>query len=307
MLSSLIMLIAITLTYATPFIFGGLGGVVSERSGVTNIGIEGMMTVGAFFGVACSYLTGNPWIGFLCAGVAGGIVALLHAVASITFAADQTVSGVAINLLAPGLALFFCRRLFNGAAMSEIVPTLPKIFGAGGLAGTPISSLNVEITVILALIATVIVWFVLYKTKWGLRVRAVGEHPAAADTLGINVYKTRYACVIISGILSGFGGASVTLAIVSQFTQTSIAGQGFIALAAVIFGKWKPFGTYGACMLFGFTQALVVMLGGGNFPVPSQILSMLPYVITILTLVLFVGSSVAPKADGVPYIKGSRG
>ena len=307
MLSSLIMLIAITLTYATPFIFGGLGGVVSERSGVTNIGIEGMMTVGAFFGVAGSYLTGNPWIGFLCAGVAGGIVALLHAVASITFAADQTVSGVAINLLAPGLALFFCRRLFNGAAMSEIVPTLPKIFGARGLAGTPISSLNVEITVILALIATVVVWFVLYKTKWGLRVRAVGEHPAAADTLGINVYKTRYACVIISGILSGFGGASVTLAIVSQFTQTSIAGQGFIALAAVIFGKWKPFGTYGACMLFGFTQALVVMLGGGNFPVPSQILSMLPYVITILTLVLFVGSSVAPKADGVPYIKGSRG
>ena len=134
----------------------------------------------------------------------------------------------------------------------------------------------------------------------------MGEHPAAADTLGINVFRTRYICVLVSGMLAGFGGASVTLAIVSQFTQTSIAGQGFIALAAVIFGKWKPVGTYGACMLFGFTQALVIMLGGGNFPIPSQILSMLPYVITILTLILFVGSSVAPKADGVPYVKGSR-
>ena len=306
MLNSLIMLVAITLTYSTPLVFGALGGVISERSGVTNIGIEGMMTVGAFAGVAGSWVTGNPWLGFLFAGVCGALVALLHALASVTFAADQTVSGVAINLLAPGIALFACRNMFEGAAMSQPVTTLPRIFGATGLAGTPFANLNVDITVILALIATVILWFVLYRTKWGLRIRAVGEHPAAADTLGINVYRTRYACVLVSGLLAGFGGASVTLAIVSQFTQTSIAGQGFIALAAVIFGKWKPVGTYGACMLFGFTQALVIMLGGGSFPIPSQILSMLPYVITILTLILFVGSSVAPKADGVPSVKGSR-
>ena len=149
-------------------------------------------------------------------------------------------------------------------------------------------------------------WFVLYKTKWGLRIRAVGEHPAAADTLGIDVYKVRYACVLISGALAGLGGASMTIAIIAQFTQTAISGHGFIAMAAVIFGKWTPFGAYAACLLFGFTQALVIMLGGGNFAVPSQILSMLPYVMTIVVLVLFVGRSVAPKADGVPYIKGSR-
>lgn len=305
MLNSFMMLLSITLMYSTPFVFGGLGGVISERAGVTNIGIEGMMSIGAFAGVAGSYLTGSPWIGLLTAGVAGMLVALLHAVASVVFNADQTVSGVAINLLAPGLALFGCRSLFDGAAMSPIVTKLPKLIGTGTLPG-PLSNLDIDVTVLLGLIAAVAMWFVLYKTKWGLRIRAVGEHPAAADTLGINVYRTRFVCVLVSGALAGFGGASVTLAIISQFTQTAIAGQGFIALAAVIFGKWTPHGTYGACMLFGLTQALVIMLGGGAFPIPSQILSMLPYVMTIIVLVLFVGGSVAPKADGKPYIKGSR-
>jgi simple sugar transport system permease protein len=158
----------------------------------------------------------------------------------------------------------------------------------------------------IALVFCVLLWFVLYKTKWGLRIRAVGEHPAAADTLGINVFKTRYACVILSGVLAGMGGASVTISIISQFTPTSISGQGFIAMAAVIFGKWTPFGAYGACLLFGATQALTIILGGGTFPIPSSILAMLPYVMTIVVLILFVGKSVAPKADGVPYIKGSR-
>ena len=149
-------------------------------------------------------------------------------------------------------------------------------------------------------------WFVLYRTKWGLHIRAVGEHPAAADTLGIDVYRVRYVCVVISGMLAGFGGASMTIAIIAQFTPVAISGHGFIAMAAVIFGKWKPFGAYAACMLFGFTQALVVVLGGSSFAVPSQILAMLPYAITIVVLVLFVGRSVAPKADGIPYVKGSR-
>ena len=306
MFGNLILLLGITLMYSTPLVFGALGGVISERSGVTNIGIEGMMVVGAIAAAAGSYFTGNPWIGFLAAGVCGALVALLHAVASVSFAADQTVSGVAINMLAPGLALFACKRFFDGAAMSPIAPKLPKILGDNGLAGTPFASLNVNVTTVLALLLTVVMWFVLYKTKWGLRVRAVGEHPAAADTLGIDVYKVRYACVLLSGMLAGFGGASMTIAIISQFTQTAISGHGFIAMAAVIFGKWTPFGAYGACLLFGFTQALVIMLGGGNFVVPSQILSMLPYAMTIIVLILFVGRSVAPKADGVPYIKGSR-
>lgn len=306
MFANLILLIGITLMYSTPLVFGALGGVISERSGVTNIGIEGMMVIGAVAAASASYFTGNPWIGFLAAGACGALVALLHAVASVTFAADQTVSGVAINMLAPGLALFACRRFFDGAAMSPIAPKLPKILGESGLAGTPFASLNVNITTVIALLFTVIMWFVLYKTKWGLRVRAVGEHPAAADTLGIDVYKVRYACVLLSGMFAGFGGAAMTIAIIAQFTQTAISGHGFIAMAAVIFGKWTPFGAYGACLLFGFTQALVIMLGGGNFVIPSQILSMLPYAMTIIVLVLFVGRSVAPKADGVPYVKGSR-
>ena len=292
--------------YSTPLIFGALGGVISERSGVTNIGIEGMMVIGAVAAATASYFTGNPWIGFLAAGACGALVALLHAVASVSFAADQTISGVAINMLAPGLALFACRRFFDGAAMTPIAPKLPKILGESGLAGTAFANLNVNVTTVLALVFTVIMWFVLYKTKWGLRVRAVGEHPAAADTLGIDVYKVRYCCVILSGMFAGFGGASMTIAIIAQFTQTAISGHGFIAMAAVIFGKWTPFGAYGACLLFGFTQALVIMLGGGDFVVPSQILSMLPYAMTIIVLILFVGRSVAPKADGVPYVKGSR-
>ncbi len=160
--------------------------------------------------------------------------------------------------------------------------------------------------VIVALLFAVAMWFVLYRTKWGMRILAVGENPAAADTLGINVYKTRYICVILSGILAGIGGATVTLGIVAQFTQTSVAGQGFIALAAVIFGKWKPLGAYRACLIFGFSQALTVVLGGGAVAVPTEILAMLPYVLTIVILILFIGKSVAPKADGVPYVKGRR-
>ncbi|MGI6230695.1 MAG: ABC transporter permease [Tractidigestivibacter sp.] len=306
MLSRVILALSITLMYSTPLVFGALGGVISERSGVTNIGIEGMMNVGAFAGVAGSFVTGNPWIGFLCAGLAGGLVALLHAVASITFTADQTISGVAINLLAPGIALFACRRMFDGAAMSSIVATLPQLVdGTTLFAGTPFSNLNIDVTVLLGFIAMIIMWFVLYRTKWGLRIRSVGEHPEAAETLGISVYRTRYVCVILSGVLAGFGGASMTLAIISQYTQTAISGQGFIALAAVIFGKWTPHGSYLACLLFGFTQALTVMLGGSSI-VPTQILAMLPYVMTVIVLVLFVGRSVAPKADGVPYVKGGR-
>lgn len=305
MMNTITLLLGVTLLYSTPMIFGALGGVLSERSGVVNIGIEGMMTFGAFAGAAAGYYSGNPWVGVLCAALAGGLLALLHAVAAITCQADQTISGVAINLLGPALAVFFCRLAFDGATMSyPVANKLPKIFGSG--AEGIWANLNVDIMVIVALLFAVAMWFVLYRTKWGMRILAVGENPAAADTLGINVYKTRYACVILSGIVAGIGGATVTLGIVAQFTQTSIAGQGFIALAAVIFGKWKPIGAYKACLIFGFSQALTVVLGGGAIAVPTEILAMLPYVLTIVILILFIGKSVAPKADGVPYVKGRR-
>ncbi len=305
MMNTITLLLGVTLLYSTPMIFGALGGVLSERSGVVNIGIEGMMTFGAFAGAAAGYYSGNPWVGVLCAAAAGGILALLHAVAAISCQADQTISGVAINLLGPALAVFFCRQAFDGATMSYPVENkLPKMMGSG-VEGM-MANLNVDVVVLVALLFAVAMWFVLYRTKWGLRVLAVGENPAAADTLGINVYKIRYACVILSGILAGIGGATVTLGIVAQFTQTSIAGQGFIALAAVIFGKWKPLGAYKACLIFGFSQALTVVLGGGALAVPTEILAMLPYVLTIIILILFIGKSVAPKADGVPYVKGKR-
>ena len=215
MLNNLLLLIGITLMYATPLVFGALGGVISERSGVVNIGIEGMMTIGALAGAAVSFHTGNAWLGFLVAGLAGGAFALLHAVAAVTFKADQNVSGIALNLLGPGIALFLARLMWNGGTQSPSIETLPKIFGKGAFAGTPWANLNVDVTVVLGIVATAIVWFVLYRTKWGLRVRAVGEHPAAADTLGINVSATRFACVVLSGVMAGFGGASITLAIIS--------------------------------------------------------------------------------------------
>ncbi len=305
MMNTITLLLGVTLLYSTPMVFGALGGVLSERSGVVNIGIEGMMTFGAFAGAAAGYYSGNPWVGVLCAAAAGGILALLHAVAAISCQADQTISGVAINLLGPALAVFFCRQAFDGATMSYPVENkLPKMMSSG-VEGM-MANLNVDVMVLVALLFAMAMWFVLYRTKWGLRVLAVGENPAAADTLGINVYKIRYACVILSGILAGIGGATVTLGIVAQFTQTSIAGQGFIALAAVIFGKWKPLGAYKACLIFGFSQALTVVLGGGALAVPTEILAMLPYVLTIIILILFIGKSVAPKADGVPYVKGKR-
>ena len=305
MINTITLLIGVTLMYSTPLIFGALGGVISERSGVINIGIEGMMTIGAFVGAAVGYYSGNPWAGVLCAGIAGGALALLHGIASISFRADQTISGVAINLLGPALAVFFCRLTFDGATVSYPVPNkLPKLLGSG-VRGMK-ANLNIDIMVLVALAFAAAMWFVLYRTKWGMRILAVGENPAAADTLGINVYRTRYICVILSGILAGIGGSAVTLGIVAQTPSAAIAGQGFIALAAVIFGKWKPQGVYKACLVFGFAQALTVVLGGGAISIPTEILAMLPYVLTVVSLIMFVGKSVAPKADGVAYVKGKR-
>lgn len=307
MLSTLLIALSITLMYSAPLTLAAIGGVISERSGVVNIGIEGMMSIGALAGATVGYFTHNAWLGFLCAGLAGGLLALLHAVASITFRADQTVSGIAINLIGPGLAMFLARYFFNGATTTLPVPNkLPKVVDQQNLKVTMFRGLNIDITVLIAFLVVFVTWFVFYQTKWGLRIRAMGEHPAAVDTLGVSVYKSRYACVIISGILAGLGGGTVTLAIISQFTPTAISGQGFIALAAVIFGKWRPFGTYFACLLFGFSQALVIILGDGNVVVPSTLLAMIPYILTIIVLIIFVGRSSAPKASGVPYEKGIR-
>ena len=308
MLNNILLAINITLMYSAPLIFAALGGVITQRSGVDNIGIEGMMTIGAFVATAVGYFTGSPWLGFLIGGLAGAAMAVLHAVASIHLQGNQTISGVAINFIGLGLALFLSRLFFDGATQTQPVPKkLPKILSLLGMdtSNLTINAINIDITVPLAILLTVAMWFFLYKTKWGLRVLACGEHPAAADSLGVNIYVIRYVCCILSGLLAGFGGAAMTLAVVSNFSPTVISGHGFIALAAVIFGKWTPQGALRACLLFGFAQAMVVMLGGMDY-IPSQLLAMLPYVLTMVVLVLCVGRSEAPKANGVPYRKGER-
>lgn len=294
MINILTSVILATLMYSSPLIFGALGGVISEKSGVINIGIEGMMTIGGFIGATVGYYSNDPFIGFLAAGFAAALFSLLHAIASITFKADQTMSGIALNLIGPGISIFFCRIIFDGQTVTSPVKNkLPKIFN------------TIDITVIIAIIFAIFMWIIFYKTKWGLRILAVGENPAAADTLGINVSLLRYICILFSGFLSGLGGAAMTLSVISYFSPTAIAGQGFIALAAVIFGKWNPIGASLACVLFAFAQAITVLFGNSSF-IPSEILSMIPYILTIVVLILFIGKSAAPKADGIPYEKNIR-
>lgn len=311
-MNDLAIILSTTLMYSTPLIFTALGGIFSENSGIVNIGLEGMMTIGAFAGATAGVLTGNPWIAFLIGGIAGGLFALIHAIATVSFNADHTISGVAINLLAPGVALFTSKILFNGSVTTPTIPMenkIPRPFNGIFESGSMLDTIfNTYATTYIALAMIFVVWFVLYKTKFGLRIRAVGEHPGAADTLGINVSKVRYISVILSGILAGLGGASMSLAIVSTFRPSLISGQGYIALAAVIFGKWRPQWAGAACILFGFSTGLTVYLGNPTLGINinENLLSMLPYVVTLIMLILFVKTSKAPAALGNPYKKGER-
>ncbi len=304
MLDSLARILGITLMYAQGLIFTSMGGIMSENTGVVNIGLEGMMTLGAVVGATVGYYTGNPWIAFLSAGLAGMGMALLHAVATIHLHGDHVISGIGLNLIGPGLALFLSRIFFDGAAMTKPIPLESKmprpLNGLFASNSIPDIVLNQYVTVYLAFILTVIVWFILYKTKLGLRMRAVGEHPRAAETLGINAYKIKYIGVLLSGLFAGFGGGVMSLAVASNYRITLISGQGFIALAAMIFGKWKPQGALMACLLFGFSQGLVVYLSSIDVGIPSMLISMLPYVITLVVLVFMKGSS-GPSANGLVY------
>ncbi|MDR1467356.1 MAG: ABC transporter permease [Oscillospiraceae bacterium] len=295
-MDSFLFVLSTTLMYSAPLIFGALGGVVSESSGVINIGIEGIMSMGAFVAASVAYFAGDPWLGFIAGGIAGGVLSVLHAVASIFLKADQTISGVAINFIGSGLSIFLCGLFFDGKNVTTSIKNkLPKIFNN--------SNFSVDVTVLISFLLAILIWFVFYKTKWGLRIRAVGEHPATADSLGINVRGIRSCCVILSGFLSGLGGSAVTLAIVSQFSPFCISGQGFMALAAVIFGKWKPLNAYLACVFFGFSQVLSIVFNGPESIFPSVILNTLPYIFTIAVLIIFVGKSIPPKANGISYEK----
>ncbi|MCG8617322.1 MAG: ABC transporter permease, partial [Desulfobacterales bacterium] len=299
-------IIGTTLMYATPLIFTSLGGVITERSGVVNIGLEGMMYFGAFAGAAATYFFNDPWLGLLCAALGGALLGLIHAIACVSFSAEQIVSGIAINFLGPGAALFISRMLFDGATQTTTVQNkiplpLDFLFGEGKLfpsSGFMDLVFNRFATVYIALFLVFVVWFVLYKTKIGMRLQAVGENPEAANTLGISVTRIRYGAVMMSGFFAGLGGAAMSIAVVSRFSNTLISGHGFIALAAMIFGKWKPQGALMACLLFGAAKGFEIYLGSKGVPVPGDILAMLPYILTIIILVGVVGQTTPPAAIG---------
>lgn len=309
LINNLGILLFATLAYATPLLYAGLGSCFSEVSGVVNIGIEGMMTAGAFAGTVVAYFTSNPWIGFLCGGLAGMLFGALHALATVNLGADQTIAGTAINMLGPGIAIMIAKVMFDS---TDTIPLnasqkVPKLFAGVFDTSTVFGRFMDNVfatyaTTYLVFLAVLVVWFIFYKTRFGLRLRACGEHPQACETLGINVLAMRFGCVCISGFLAGLGGACVTMTISTQFRPISIVGQGFIAIAAVIFGKFRPQGALLGCLLFGFCSGLKAVLGGSS-GVNMQLISMIPYVVTVIVLVLFVGKSRVPAANGKPYIK----
>ncbi len=295
--------LAAALRMATPLIFTSLGGIFAERSGVINIGLEVMMLIGAFTGMLTSYFTGQPWLGLIGALIAGALMGLVHAVAAVTYKVNQVVSGTAINIFAVGVTVFLLRWIFDVAGTSPSVSRIPvvtiplvnRIPVIGQIVGTH------NIMVYLALVLVVIVHIFLFKTVWGLRLRSVGEHPKAADTVGIDVFLTRYLAVITSGALAGLGGAYLSIAHLSRFGDQMTAGRGFIALAAMIFGKWTPFGALGASLLFGFANAVQMRLQ--ELGIPSQFVQMVPYILTMIALAGFIGRATPPKAIGKPYKK----
>ena len=306
-------LFASTVRAATPLILAALGGIFSERAGVVNIALEGIMLTGAFFAMLISYLAhgaGLPplicaLLGALGAMLFGLLIALIHAVVSIRYRADQVVSGVAINILALGLTGFLLQRIFNTSGNSPSVPNLPAA-PIPGLADIPVLGtifFNQPPIVYLALLAVPISAFILFRTPLGLRLRAVGEHPKAADTMGIDVFRLRYLGVAVSGLLAGLGGAYLSIGQLNIFAEDMTNGRGFIALAAVIFGKWNPWGALGACLLFGLADAVQISLQNAGVNLPSDFLLMLPYLLTLVALTGFIGRSNPPAAAGVPYQK----
>ena len=285
---------------ATPMIFAALGGMFSERAGVINIALEGLMLAGAFTAAVVTYELSNPYIGFLSGMAAGGLVALIFAIAVIKFEADQVVVGFGINLLMLGIPALLSGAIYGASGSTEQIAKeflLPTFF-----------SINIASWIVFLLVP--ISWYVLYKTPFGLRLRAVGENPEAADAAGVKVPTMRYVGVVLSGVLAAAGGAYLSIGQSSFFTKGMSAGKGFIALAALILAKWRPIQVFIACLFFGFTEALAIQIQGSSWAklpsgedIPVQFIEMLPYVLTIIVLAGFIGASRAPKALGIPYRK----
>ncbi len=297
--------ISATLRIATPLIFTSLGGVITEKSGVTNIGLEGIMVMGAFFAVVGSDFTGNPYLGFLIGIIAGALIALIHAALSITLKADQIISGTAINTLATALPSLMLWMMFqrqgqsDGVAQIRYSPELREFLRSIPPIGPFI--LELDYMVFLAIFLALFLTWVLNKTRWGLRLKAVGEHPKAADTLGINVIRTRYMAVVISGILAAAGGASLSIVSGNLYREGMINGRGFIAMAAMIFGNWTPIGAFFASLLFGAAEALQIKSQALGLAIPMEVYYILPYLLTMIAITAFGRKSHAPESLGKPY------
>ncbi|MEV4631269.1 ABC transporter permease [Micromonospora sp. NPDC049523] len=295
-----------TFLLALPLIFGALAGVLCERSGVVNVAIEGQLLMGAFAGALFGSLTGSVWVGLVAAAIGGAFISLLLAVFAIRYLVDQVVMGIVLNLLAVGLTGFLYERLMQTDAATYNQPPHFGNWSIPLLSEIPVigpAIFESNIFLYLALVLVLVIHFGLFRTRWGLRTRSVGEHPTAADTLGVRVLRLRYRNVLLAGAVAGIGGASYTLALYT-FSKNMIGGKGFIALAALIFGRWSPTGALLAALFFGFADQLGTYLSAINSVIPSDFLAMLPYLATILAVAGLVGRVRAPAADGKPYIKG---
>ena len=297
-----------SLQYAALLLLPALGGVISERSGVVNIAMEGMMLTGAFFAVAVDLAAHNVFLAVGGAMLTGGLIALIHAIVSIRYRADQIVSGVAINIFAAGITVFLVNRLYGlsdvgSVAAKDTIPNLSiPLLSSIPFVGRIFFQQNVMVYV--ALILLVVTQVMLFRTRLGLRIRSVGEHPQAADTAGINVYALRYGAVITSGVLSGLAGAFLSIGIANTFVPGMTDGRGYIALAAMIFGKWTPIGAFVATLIFGLGQAIYD--ANSSIHVSQYLLSMTPYILTLVVLTAVVRRSSPPAADGIPYVAGAE-
>ncbi|HEX9448421.1 MAG TPA: ABC transporter permease [Dongiaceae bacterium] len=318
-LNSLLLTLGATLRLSTPLIFCAMAGLLSERSGIVDIGLEGKMLAGAFAAAAVAALTGSAWAGLGAAILTSVIMALIHGYACISQKGNQVVSGVAINILASGLTIVAGTTLFQQGGQTPALPkearflsltwpgveSLREVPLIGPLYANLISGHNLLVYIALATVP--LTHWLINETRFGLRLRAVGEKPEAVDTAGISVAWLRYRAVLLCGLLTGFAGAYLATAQNAGFTRDMTAGQGFIALAAMIFGKWRPLPTLGACLLFGLLDAIAIRLQGvkiaGTIEVPVQLVQALPYILTVLLLAGFIGKAVAPKASGLPYVK----
>ena len=296
-------LFAAAIRMATPIVYASLGGIFSERVGIINIGLEGMMLASAFTGVAVSHYTANPWLGVLAAVLMGGLIALFHAVLTVKFAGNQIVSGTGINIFAMGFTAYMSQVIWGSRGASDSVPgiediSIPLLVDIpviGEIVGT-----HSPLVYIMVLV-TVLSYVVLFRTPLGLRIRAVGEHPTAAETAGIDVFRIKYLCVTVSGMLAGLGGAFLSLGHLNLFARGMTGGRGFIAMAAMIFGKWMPFGAFGASLLFGLADALQMRLQALGL-LPSQIILTIPYLLTVAVLAGVVGKA-TPPSDYKPHRK----